>query len=70
MGYWEIMMQNAFALRTAACAAVIGLMGLFLQSGEAQVLEPICYNLRVLAPDTHIAEVEATGKQSPCDDDT
>jgi hypothetical protein len=60
------MMQNAFAL----FVAVIGLMGLFPQSGGAQVLEPIRFNLRVPAPDTHIAEVEATGRQSPCDDDT
>jgi hypothetical protein len=52
-------MQNAFASRVAAFAAVIGLMGLFPQSGGAQVLEPISFNLRVPAPDTHIAEVEA-----------
>jgi hypothetical protein len=64
-------MQNAFALRAAACPAVIGPMGLFPQSGEAQLLEPpISYNLSVLAPDMHIAEVEATGRQSPCDDDS
>jgi hypothetical protein len=31
---------------------------------------PISYNLRVLTPDTHIAEVEATRRQSPCDNDT
>jgi hypothetical protein len=71
IGYREIMMQNAFASRAAAFAAGIGLMGLFPQSGEAQVLEPpISYNLRVLAPDMHIAGVEATGRQSSCDEDT
>jgi predicted metalloprotease with PDZ domain len=53
------MMQSAFASLVAAIAAVIGLMGLFPQSGGAQVLEPISYKLRVPAPDTHIAEVEA-----------
>ena len=70
IGYREIMMQIAFALRVAALAAVIGLTGLFPQRGEAQILEPISYNLRVPAADTHIAEVEATGRQSSCDDDT
>jgi predicted metalloprotease with PDZ domain len=56
---WEFLMQNTFALRVAAFAAVIGLMGLFPQSGRAQALEPISYTLKVPAPDTHIAEVEA-----------
>jgi hypothetical protein len=67
---WEFLMQNTFALRVAAFAAVIGLMGLFPQSGRAQALEPISYTLKVPAPDTHIAEVEATRRQSPCDNDT
>ena len=50
IGYRKFIMRNALAVRIAAFATVIGLMGLFPQSAGAQAVEPISYNLRVPAP--------------------
>jgi predicted metalloprotease with PDZ domain len=52
-------MANPWASRVAFVTAFIGLTGLTPRSGRTQTLEPIIYNLKVPAPDTHIAEVEA-----------
>jgi predicted metalloprotease with PDZ domain len=52
-------MPKPWASRVALIAAVIGLHALAPRSGLAQALEPIIYNLKFPAPDTHIAEVEA-----------
>ena len=55
----ESMMPNTRTSRAAVVGALIGLIGLAPQTGRAQALEPIIYNLKVPAPATHIAEVDA-----------
>jgi predicted metalloprotease with PDZ domain len=52
-------MPNSWASRVAFVAAVIGLTGFTPGNGRAQALESIIYNLKVPAPETHIAEIEA-----------
>ena len=52
-------MLNSLASRVAFAAVVIGLAGLAPRTGRAQALEPIIFNLKVPAPEKHIAEVEA-----------
>jgi predicted metalloprotease with PDZ domain len=50
------MMPNPWASRFAIIASLIGLAP---HCGRAQAIEPIIYNLKVPAPETHMAEVEA-----------
>ena len=52
-------MPYPWASRVAFVASLIGMTGFAPRSGRAQALEPIIYNLKVPAPDTHIVEVEA-----------
>jgi predicted metalloprotease with PDZ domain len=59
------MMPNPWALRVALVTSLIGLFGFAPRCGRAQAVEPIVYDLKVPAPETHTAEVEAvfpTGK--------